>query len=108
MEITLGGEKILLRPTFENCTNLEGSLGYGLPMMAYNLSQKKMPALTDLAKVIFYCQAEKKLTMAEIWDKVMFDGVEITTQVLIFVGQITAGDSAKVQPSESSEKKSSP
>lgn len=103
--IKVGEVEVLLRPTFENCANLESALGYGLPMLAFNLSQKKMPPLTDLAKVIFFCQAEKKLTMASVWDLVLEEGVGITTQVLMFVGQVTAGDKTQVAVSESELKK---
>lgn len=96
--VKLAGQDILLRPTFENCANLESALGYGLPQLAYNLSQKKLPPMTDLAKVIYLCQAEKKYKLEEIWEMILTDGVSVTTEVLVFVGGITAGD--KSQPED--------
>lgn len=105
MVIKVGGVEILLRPTFENCANLEYALGYGIPMLAYNLSKQKMPGLSDIAKVLFHCQADKKLTLEQVWDLVMVEGVAVTTQILMFVGQISAGDKTQVPASESDIKK---
>jgi len=92
LEIKVGDVNILLRPTFENCANLEAGLGYGLPMLAWRLSKQQMPSMTDVAKVIYFCQAEKKLTLEQVWDLVMSEGVSITTDILRFTAQITAGD----------------
>lgn len=98
----MGEVEILLRPTFENIANLESALGYGIPMLAFNLSKSKMPSLTDITKVIYFSQAEKAYKLDEIWQLVMAEGVSITTQVLEFVGKITAGDKFL---SETTEKK---
>lgn len=103
--VNIGDVQILLRPTFENCANLEAALGYGLPMLAFSLSKQQIPSLTDLTKVIFFCQAEKKYTMEQIWDLVMISGVAITTDILIFIGQVTAGDKTQVELSEADLKK---
>jgi len=105
MELEVAGDKILLRPTFENCANLEAALGYGLPMLAYNLASKKMPALTDLAKVIYFCQAEKNLKLEQVWDLVQAEGVNVTVSVLSFIAKITSGDKTQVPLSEETIKK---
>lgn len=90
--VVLGGVEILLRPTFENCANLESSLGFGIPQLAFNLGLKKMPGLTEMAKVVYFCQAEKKLTLEEIWEMIMHEGAGFGVQIIEFVGAITAGD----------------
>jgi len=102
--VDVGGEKILLRPTFENCANLEQALGFGLPMLAYNLAQKKLPNMTDLAKVVYFCQAEKKLTLEQVWELVLKDGMAVATQVLEFVAIITAGDRSQPELTDSQKK----
>lgn len=101
--IKLGGVEILLRPTFDNCASLEGDLGYGLPQLAFNMSKAKLPAMTDLTKVVFHCQAVKKLTREEVWDLVMIEGVGLMTDILVFIANITTGAKHKVE-----EKKSQP
>jgi len=105
MVVKVGDVEILLRPSFENCANLEAALGYGLPSLAFALAKQKLPTLTEVAKVIFFCQAEKKLTLEQIWDLMMVEGVASSTQVLIFIGQITAGDKTQVAPTDSELKK---
>lgn len=102
--ITIGGVEILLRPTFENCANLEGSLGYGLPMLAFNLSRKQLPAITDLTKVIYHCQAKKEHSLEKIWELVMKEGMMIAGPLLEFIGQITAGDQSQPELTESQKK----
>jgi hypothetical protein len=102
--IKLGEVEILLRPTFMNCADLEAGLGYGLPMLAYNLAQKKLPNMTDLAKVIYFCQAERTKSLEEIWDLVQSEGMMIAGPVLEFIGQITAGDKTAPELSESQKK----
>lgn len=95
--INLVGKEILLRPTFANCEALESDLGYGLPVLAHNLSKQKLPGMTEITKVIFHCQAQKLLTKDEIWELVMAEGMMVMTQILIFIGQITAGDKFAVE-----------
>lgn len=102
MVVKVGGVEILLRPTFENCANLESALGYGLPVLSFILYQaskdiKKMPVMTDIAKIIFFCQAEKTYTLEQIWDFMMGEGAELTLQALTFVAKITAGDKTQVE-----------
>lgn len=91
-EIEVAGVKILLRPTFQNVADLENILGRGIPMLAYELSKRTIPKLTECALVVFHCQAEKKYTLEEIWDLVSSHGALITTDVLTFIAQITNGD----------------
>lgn len=95
--IEIAGNKILLRPTFENCEALESDLGYGLPVLAHNLTQKKLPGMADITKVIFHCQEKKVFSKQEIWEQVMSEGMMVMTQILIFVGKITAGDKYSVE-----------
>jgi hypothetical protein len=107
-EIKVGGVKILLRPTFENCANLESALGgSGLPMIAYNLTKQKTPPMTQLARIIYECQAEKKYTLEQIWDYTQIEGysVELMSSVLSFISLITAGDKAAPELSEEQIKK---
>lgn len=109
LEITLGGEKILLRPTFENIANLEGNLGFGVPTFAYRLhkisSKSEAPSMTEMAKVAYHCQADKKFSLEQIWDLCMIDGVAFSAEILKFVSQITVGDKAAPDVSDDSVKK---
>ena len=107
-EIKLGGQTLLLRPTFENIANLEAQVG-GLPNFAMKLSKSELPQLTDLAKVIFYCHVkvdgvDRKMSLEEIWDLVLGEGMFITNPVLSFVAKITAGDKTQVELSEKQKK----
>lgn len=103
--IKLGEVEILLRPTFLNCADLETALGQGLPMLAYSLAQKKLPTMTDLAKVIYFCQADRtKYSLEEIWELVQCEGMMVAGPVLEFIGQITAGDKTAPELSESQKK----
>lgn len=102
--VKLGEVEILLRPTFENCANLESSLGYGLPMMAFKLAKQQLPSMTDSAKVIFFCQAEKKYTLEQIWDLLMIEGSSVMKDLLVFVGGITAGDKTVQELTENQKK----
>ena len=95
--ITLAGSEILLRPTFANCEALESDLGFGLPVLAHNLSQKILPGMIQMAKVIYHCQAQKVYTKDDIWEMVQSEGMLIMTDILIFVGSITAGDKFNVE-----------
>lgn len=95
--IILSGNSILLRPTFENCEALESDLGYGLPVLAHNLAKQKLPGMSDITKVIFHCQAQKVYTKNQIFDLIMSHGMMIMTDILIFIGQITAGDKFSVE-----------
>lgn len=104
MTIKLGEVEILLRPTFENCANLESALGYGLPMMAFKLAKQQLPSMTDAAKVIFFCQAEKKYTLEQVWELMMENGSGIIKDLLMFVGGITAGDKTVQELTESQKK----
>lgn len=103
--VVLGGVEILLRPTFENCANLESALGFGIPQLAYNLGVKKMPGLTEMAKVVYFCQADKKYTLEEIWQMIMQEGAGFGVNVIEFVGMVTAGDKALPDPSPADVKK---
>lgn len=102
--VKLGEVEILLRPTFENCANLESSLGYGLPMLAYNLSKKQLPPMTDLTKVIYHCQVKKEHSLEKIWELVMAEGMGVAGPILEFIGQITAGDRSQPELSENQKK----
>jgi len=73
-------------------------------MLSFTLAKKQLPPLTDLAKVIFHCQAEKKYTMAQIWDLCMTEGMGMTTPMLEFIGRITAGDKTMAVLTENQKK----
>ena len=107
-EIQIGDLKILLRPTFEAIANLEAHVG-PISDFAVQMSKARLPKLTDMAKIIFHCQAsvegrEGKLTLEEIWDAVMQDGINISVPVLSFISVVTAGDKTKVDLTENQKK----
>jgi len=122
MEISLGGEKILLRPTFENIAAMESNVGsvawltwrysrgvrfkdgkVDKSTMASEAAIKALPALSETAQIIYYNQAalnpndptQKKFSLEEIWALVMGEGAKITSQVVIYLGRITAGNKSE-------------
>jgi hypothetical protein len=118
LEITLGSEKILLRPTFENLAAMESDLGgvaflswkfsRGLrmengkvdPNSVNELSLKSLPSMTETAKIIYYNQAatkpedptQKKYSLEEIHQMVLEEGAGACKHVILFIGKVTAGD----------------
>ncbi len=120
MEISLGGETLLLRPTFENIAAMETDIG-GLAYLGWKYSRgirlgadgrptkasmgseasiKATPTLTECAKVIYYNQAatkaddptQKKFSLEEIWVLVSVEGISVVRPVTIYLAQVTAGD----------------
>jgi hypothetical protein len=131
LELTLGQEKILLRPTFENVAAMEQAIG-GLAYLGWKFSKgfqtlktgettdggpmikgfdpKNMPTLTEIAQVIYYNQVAtkkddptlKKFSLEEIWDLVKMEGIKILPVVTVFITRITAGDKTAVTLDEMS------
>lgn len=126
MEIELGSERILLRPTFENIAAMEanvGSVAYlgwkfsrGIRLGADGKAQvtdgavKALPSLTECAQIIFFNQAAtkpddptlKKFSLEEIWDLVLQHGSTICKTIVQYLAKITAGDKPTVEkPQES-------
>lgn len=120
LEIKIGGETILLRPTFENIAAMESDIG-GLAYLGWKFSRgmrlgadgkvtkasmlseasiRATPTLTECTKVIYYNQAaskpedatQKKFNLEEIWALVSKEGVAIVKPVTIYLAQVTAGD----------------
>jgi hypothetical protein len=107
-EIQLGPYKILLRPTFEAIANLEAHVG-PISDFAVQMSKSKLPKLTDMAKIVYHCQCtiegrEGKLTLEEIWDAFMQDGITVAVPVLSFLSVVTAGDKTKVDLTDNQKK----
>jgi hypothetical protein len=118
MEIELAGEKILLRPTFENCAAIESSHG-SLAWLGWKFSRgirelKNMPGLTDVALLIYHMQAasdpddanKKKYSLQEIWEKVQANGMTIPlmNKLIEFLARTTAGNKMANEPSENQKK----
>ena len=106
MEIMLGGEKILLRPTFENLAAMETALG-GIAWLAYkfgkgidvtsrkvdpDMSAKAMPSMTETAQIIFFNQAEKTYSQEEIFQMCLDEGVKVCAQAVMFLVKVSAGN----------------
>lgn len=108
LEIVIGGEKILLRPTFENIASMEANVGsvaylawcYSRGLSGGKEAMKNMPSMSDSAKIIYFNQAatrsddstQKKLSLEEIWDLVMSEGVGVARVVVQFLAKVTAGN----------------
>lgn len=118
MEITLAGEVILLRPTFENLAAMESKLG-GVAYLAYKFGQgidietgnidqlksaKAMPSMTETAQIIFYNQAEKKYSLEEIYDLCLDEGVRVCAKAVLFLVKMTAGNKLQKEPSKRQKK----
>lgn len=120
MTITLGDEKILLRPTFENVAAMEANVG-SVSWLGWKFSRgvrlgkdnkpesidmeatvRSLPSLSETAKIIYFNQAvtkegdpsAKKFSIDEIWQFVMDAGTPATKQVVQFLARITAGNRA--------------
>ena len=115
LEIELAGEKLLLRPTFENIAAMETKLG-GLAYLAWKFSRggrdpKFLPSLTECAEIIYLNQAannptdptKKKFSMEEIWEKVQAEGLGVIKPITIFLGRISAGNKMAPQVDELTE-----
>jgi hypothetical protein len=134
MEIKLGGNTILLRPTFENIAAMEENVGSvmwltwkfsrgvrftkeGKPdptASSQEQSIKAIPSLTECAKIIYFNQASskaddpnlKKYSLEEIWEMVLETGAAVATKVIEFLGKVAAGGKAQntEEPTESEKK----
>lgn len=121
MEFTIGSQKILLRPTFENISNLEsdiGSVSYlsykfgkGFNLETMKIDQdvaiKNAPSMTETAKIIFHCQAEKNFTIEEVFDLCQDEGIKICMGIVAFLGKIASGNK-KAKELNTRQKKNSP
>lgn len=129
-EITLGSEKLLLRPTFENMANTETHVG-GLSYLAWKLSKGALRdtsgkvnidmnatvrgslTLTECAQIIFFNQAashpddstKKLYSLEEIWEKVQAQGISVIAQVTMFIITMVGGQKNKIEESGPEEKK---
>lgn len=120
MEIEVGGEKILLRPTFENLAAMETKMG-GLAYLAFKFGQginletksvdqlisaKSMPSLTETAQIIYFNQAEKKFSQEEVFDLCLNEGIKVCAQAVLFLVKCSAGNKMQREPSERQKKSS--
>lgn len=115
--IKLGGEDILLRPTFENVSSMESNLG-GVAYLGWKFSRgavkdingvmdttkaiKSLPSMSEVAQIIYYNQAavksddptQKKYSLEEIWDRLLKNGAggTVVRDVTMYLAKLTAGD----------------
>lgn len=112
MEISVGSQKILLRPTFENISNLESDLGsisylsykfgkgFDIQTLKINQSEaiKNAPTMTETTKIIFHCQAEKNFTIEEVFELCQDEGIKICMKIVEFLGRIAVGNKMQKEP----------
>lgn len=118
MEITLAGEKILLRPTFENLAALETIMG-GIPYLmwkfgkGYDISKgvvdpeaaaKALPGYTDCTQIIYTQQAERKYTREQVFELVKKEGVSIAPKLVLYITQVSRGNEFAQEPSKRQKK----
>ena len=118
MEIEIGGEKILLRPTFENLAAMESKMG-GLAYLAFKygqgidvetktvnhlMSAKAMPPMTDTAQIIYFNQAEKKFTIEQIHELCLDEGIKVCAQAVLFLVRCSAGNKFAKEPTKRQKK----
>ena len=122
MIVELGDEKILLRPTFQNMSEMESNVA-SVAYLAYKFSRgmraqdgakesegaKSLPSLTEAAQIIYYNQAEKKFSLDEVWDKVLAvtNKTTVMVQVTIFIGKMLAGGDFDINKEVTPEEKKS-
>lgn len=130
LKVTIGGSEILLRPTFENIAQVESNVG-SISYLAWKFSRgvrrdatggidkaslsseetiKGLPSLTEMAQIVYYCQAEKTHDLNSIWELIIGSGSSqsLLMQVTVFIGKMLAGSSFEVKEEtlNESEKKS--
>ena len=122
LEIEMGAEKILLRPTFDNISDMECNVG-GLTYLAWKFSRssvlgntqdaiKLLPSITEIAQIIYYNQAARrdddktlrKYSLEEIWDLVQDEGIRLIKPVTEYLSVITAGNKNAAQIGETEKK----
>jgi hypothetical protein len=108
LEIELGAEKLLLRPSFENLAALEAQIG-PLDSLSFSLSRQtedkpRLLSITESVRIIFHCQEPKNLSISEIHSLVMSAGIKARSQLYKFLLTITAGDDAAAEISEEQKK----
>lgn len=128
LELTLGSEKILLRPTFENVAAMEanvGSVAYlgwkysrGVKIkdgkIEHNMNDavKALPSMAEAAQIIYYNQAAtkpedptlKKFSLEEIWELVLEEGASVTKTVVVYLTRLTSGQKQPPQVTEEEKK----
>lgn len=123
MEITLAGQKILLRPTFENIAAMEAQVG-SVVHLVWKFSRgvskdgkvtagaiASFPPLSDCAQIIYYNQAAtkpedptlKKYSLEEIWDMVIVEGASACKGVVEFLGRMMSGSKVTAKELEEAE-----
>lgn len=95
----MGGEEILLRPTFANMQATEQALG-SMPYLAYKygkgseidpvtgkikVNPDSLPGLADCAKIVFLNQEPKKLTQEQVFELVLAEGIKVALPVMTFL-----------------------
>ncbi len=132
MEIKLGEETILLRPTFENIAATEQTVG-SISWLGWKYSRgvtikdgkvnvgdramSSLPPITESTRIIYLNQAatkpgddtQKKLTLEEVWDLVQMEGsLKVGNLVVTYLSKLTAGNRAidKTEAPTEAEKKS--
>lgn len=116
--IDLAGEKIILRPTFENIAAMESNLGgisylgwkfsrgakldsNGNPVMDYGQAAKNLPSMSEIAQIIYYNQAAtkaddptlKKYSLEEVFNLVVRTGqAKVVAPITMFITKLLAGD----------------
>jgi len=103
-EITLGSRKILLRPTFAAMASVEDAIK-GLPNLAIRLSQGSYPTYSETTQLIFHCQAgPEKLSLIEVFDLVMGNGLHACALIMPFIAKLTAGNDKAADLTEAEKK----
>lgn len=112
--IKLGGQEILLRPTFENIAELETMVKpvANIALALTGKDPKGLFPLTLCAKVIYFCQAdrkadrpsERKLSLEEIWIAMQDEGIKIYGPLTEFMAKVTAGNSMTQELTEAQKK----
>ncbi len=137
LTIKLGGEEILLRPTFENIAAMESNLG-GVNYLGWKYSRglkknesggidaasiasheaiKSLPPMSEIAQIIYYNQAarkqddptQRKYSLNEIWERLLITGsASLVRTITVYLAKLTAGDKLNaIEDMSDEEKKSS-
>lgn len=115
-EIKIGGESILLRPTFENLANMESKVGsiahMAMKLVNFNNGMKNVIGISEIATIIFYNQAAndpdfgtKPKSIGAIYDLVLEEGFYLVIPPLAeYVGGVTRGNKLEPELSEAQKK----
>lgn len=105
-----------MRPTFENIAAMESQVGsiahIAWRFMEGSRNPKQVLSMTEVAKIIYLNQAatkegdptKKEMTLAEVWDLVLAEGIQCLNPILEYLSRVSAGNNFQADLTDSVKK----